>query len=173
MELSMEKRKNACGEDPALSPSAVLSGLYDRYGNDVLRLCCMFMKTRPDAEDAAQETFLKVWRKLDRYEGRKGCSVRSWIMHIACNTCRDLLRKNRRRRREQPFAMEELARLGNACSEDRELILDILGLPDKYRTAVLMVYWQKMTVREAAEALGTSRSTVCRRLEKARSLLEG
>ena len=72
MELSMEKRKNACGEDPALSPSAVLSGLYDRYGNDVLRLCCMFMKTRPDAEDAVSEAVERTPETEDLPEEDEG-----------------------------------------------------------------------------------------------------
>ncbi len=151
-------------------PSEALSRLYDEYGTDVLRLCFMYMKNRPDAEDAAQETFLKVWVRLDSFEGRNNCGVRSWMLRVARNTCLDLLRK---RRRERTAAMEDPAWPGSASHEDRELMMDVLGLPEKYRGAVLMVYWQRMTLREAAKALGTSRSAVSRRLKKALSMLEG
>ena len=53
---------NRLTKNPA---STVVSGWYDQYGTDVLRLCFMYMRNRLDAEDATQETFLKVWRKLD------------------------------------------------------------------------------------------------------------
>ena len=56
-------------ENAACSASVVVSAWYDRYGTDVLRLCFMYMRNLADAEDALQETFLKIWRKLDRYEG--------------------------------------------------------------------------------------------------------
>ena len=153
------------------APSGVLSRLYDEYGTDVLRLCCMYMKNKPDAEDAAQETFLKVWLRLDSFEGRNQSGVKTWIMRVARNTCLDLLRK--RRRREKAIAAEVPEWRRNASGEDRELMMDVLDLPEKYRCAVLMVYWQKMTLSEAAQALGTSRSSVCRRLKKALSMLEG
>ena len=94
-------------------------------------------------------------------------------MRVACNTCRDLLRKGKRKRREQPFAWDAPFCPGESSGEDRDLVLDVLALPEKYRSVILMVYWQKMTVRETAGTLGISRSTVSRRLEKARSMLEG
>ena len=162
-----ESRNSACGHT---APSEALSCLYDEYGTDVLRLCFMYMKNRPDAEDAAQETFLKVWLRLDSFEGRNHSSVKTWIMRVARNTCLDLLRK---RKRERAAAAEDAAWPGCASREDRELMMDVLDLPEKYRSAVLMVYWQRMTLREAAKTLGISRSAVCRRLNKALSMLEG
>ena len=168
MELTWKEGLTAAGG--RTDPSESLSCLYDEYGTDVFRLCFMYMKNRPDAEDAAQETFLKVWLRLDSFEGRNQCGVKTWIMRVARNTCLDLLRK---RRRKREAAGDEPARIMNASGEDRELMLDVLDLPEKYRAAVLMIYWQKMTLREAAKALGTSPSAVCRRLRKALSMLEG
>ena len=169
MELTWEKSlAAACGR---AAPSEILSCLYDEYGTDVLRLCFMYMKNKPDAEDAAQETFLKVWLRLDSFEGRDHCGVKTWILRVARNTCLDILRK--RRRREGTASGEDPAGFVNASGEDRELMMDVLDLPEKYRGAVLMVYWQRMTLREAAKALGTSRSAVGRRLKKALSMLGG
>lgn len=167
--MELTRKESLTAARGRADPSEALSCLYDEYGSDVLRLCFMYMKNRPDAEDAAQDTFLKAWLRLDSFEGRNRCSVRSWIMRVARNTCLDHLRK---KRREGMAAAEDAAWPGNDCREDRELLLDVLDLPEKYRSAVLMVYWQRMSLREAAKALGTSRSAACRRLKKALSMLK-
>ena len=97
MELSYENAGTCSVQTLPHSASAVVSAWYDQYGTDVLRLCFMYMRNKADAEDAAQETFLKVWRNLDRFEGRNHCSARTWIIRVACNTCKDLLRKSWRK----------------------------------------------------------------------------
>ena len=171
MELSYENAGTCSVQTLPHSASAVVFAWYDQYGTDVLRLCFMYMRNKADAEDAAQETFLKVWRNLDRFEGRNHCSARTWIMRVACNTCKDLLRKSWRKHEERTITEEDLAKLGNASREDRELIMDVMNLPEKYRSVLLMVYWQGMTIRETAEILRSTQSTVCRRLEKARSMI--
>jgi RNA polymerase sigma-70 factor (ECF subfamily) len=155
------------------SASAVVSAWYDQYGTDILRLCFMYLRNRSDAEDAMQETFLKIWRKLDYFEGRNHCSPRSWIMRIACNTCKDMLRKSWRKHEERLITPEDLSTLGDSSQEDRELIIDVMNLPEKYRSVILMVYWQGMTMKETAETLRISQSTIFRRLEKAKSMING
>ena len=51
--------------------------------------------------------------------------------------------------------------------------MDVMNLPEKYRSVLLMVYWHGMTIKETADTIGTGQSTVSRRLEKARSMIEG
>ena len=172
MELTYKARAADPERTKPYSASEVVSAWYDQYGTDVLRLCFMYMRNRPDAEDATQETFLKIWRKLDRYEARNNCSVRTWIMRVACNTCKDMLRKSWRKHEERTVTPEDLAALGESSREDRELIIDVMNLPEKYRSVLLMVYWQGMTIRETAETLRSAQSTICMRLEKARSMIE-
>ncbi len=155
----------------AAADTTVLSAWYDKYGTDILRYCFMFLGNRPDAEDATQETFLKVWRNIGRFEARDGCSPKTWIIKIAGNTCRDYLRKGWRKRECRLITPEDLQRLGNAPDGDRELILDVMNLPEKYRQVILLVFWCGMTIREAAECISTSESTVFRRLEKAKKMI--
>ena len=171
MELTFANSAVRSGEDTLSPASVVVSSWYDLYGTDVLRLCYMYMRNRADAEDALQETFLKIWRKLERYEGRNQCSPRSWIMQVACNTCKDQLRKSWRKHEERTVTIEDLSALGNASREDRELVMDVMNLPEKYRSVILMVYWYGMTIKEAAETLRISQSTIHRRLERARSMI--
>ena len=51
--------------------------------------------------------------------------------------------------------------------------MDVMRLPEKYRTVILLIYLEGMTLQETARAIRVSHSTVCRRLGKARSLLKG
>ena len=148
---------------------AVLSKWYDAYGTDVLHLCCFYLGSRADAEDAVQETFIKAWRHLDRFRGPNSCSAKSWLLKIARNTCRDFLR---RAWRKHEVSKEDLSAFGQASPEDRDLILDVMRLPEKYRAAVLLFYLQGMTLREAAHILRVSPSTVSRRLDKAKEILK-
>ena len=150
------------------SREAVLSRWYDAYGTDVLRLCCFYLGSRADAEDATQETFLKAWKHMDRFQGRNQCAPKTWLMRIACNTCRDHLR---RAFRKHEVPKDDLSSFIQTDSDDRELILDVMNLPEKYRAVILLFYLQSMTVRETARALHISPSTVSRRLETARGLL--
>ena len=150
---------------------AILSAWYDEYGTDILRYCFMFLGNRADAEDATQETFLKVWRNIGRFESRNGCSPKTWIIRIAGNTCRDYLRKGWKKHESRQITPEDLKSLGSAPREDRELIMDVMNLPDEYRQAVLLVFWYGMTIRETAECICTSESTAFRRLEKAKQMI--
>ena len=147
----------------------VLSGWYDRYGTDVLRLCCFYLGSRTDAEDAMQETFLKAWRHMDRFQGRNSCSPKTWLMTIACNTCRDHLRRAWRKH-EVPEG--EVPVTEQVSPEDRDLILDVLSLPEKYRSVILLFYLESMTMHETARALHISTATVSRRLSKAKEIMK-
>ena len=60
------------------------------------------------AEDALQETFIKVWRSMDRFEGRGGASVRTWIIRNAINTCKNTRTSAWFRRVDRGKVFEEL-----------------------------------------------------------------
>ena len=170
-----EPLMNACLTEsagiPASAQEATLSAWYDEYGTDILRYCFMFLGNRADAEDATQETFLKVWRNIGRFKARNGCSPKTWIIRIAGNTCRDYLRKSWHKHESCLITPEELMKLGSAPAEDRELIMDVMKLPEKYREVILLVYWHGMTLRETAECMQTSQTTVFRTLEKAKKMI--
>ena len=150
---------------------SVLSAWYDAYGTEILRYCFMMLGNRTDAEDATQETFLKAWRSIGRFEAKNGCSARTWITRIAGNTCRDYLKRSWYKHESRLISPEDLKKLGNAPEEDRELIMDVMNLPEKYRQVLLLVSMQGMTIREAAECMQTIAATIFRRLEKARQMI--
>ncbi len=128
--------------ETCVNNESVLSAWYDAYGTEILRYCFMMLGNRTDAEDATQETFLKAWRSIGRFEAKNGCSARTWITRIAGNTCRDYLKRSWYKHESRLISPEDLKKLGNAPEEDRELIMDVMNLPEKYRQVLLLVSMQ-------------------------------
>lgn len=62
------------------------------YLSDIVAFAMRYLKQQADAEDIAQETFLRVWNRADSWQPVEGASVRSWIYRIAYNLCMDQLR---------------------------------------------------------------------------------
>ncbi len=72
------------------SPETELTRLMKNYETDVVRLCFLYLRDLSLAEDAAQETFLKVYRSIGMF--RRESSEKTWLMRIAINTCKDIRR---------------------------------------------------------------------------------
>ncbi len=67
--------------------SEELERLMDWYGDEIKRFCTLQLKDSFQAEDAAQDTFVKAWKALDTF--RNDSSEKTWLIRIAVNTCRD------------------------------------------------------------------------------------
>lgn len=118
---------NASGSSGA--QEAQFEQLMRDYETEVLRLCFLYLTDRSMAEDAMQDTFTKVWRHLERFERRNDCSIKTWIMRIAVNTCKDYLRSGWFRRRKQTCALEVIPPALTPVSQNsHELFLDVLRL---------------------------------------------
>lgn len=155
-----------------MSREEIFEGWMHLYEHDVLRTCLVFLTDRGLAEDALQETFLKVWRSMERYEGRNQATVKTWILTIAINTCRDQRKSAwfRRRREEQPVE-EGVLPSGGIPQEAREMYLDVQRLPDKLKEVVVLHHYHQLTKTETAKTLHISRAALDRRLHKAYAAL--
>ena len=145
--------------------------MIDQYGDDVLRLCMLYLGDRQLAEDAFQITMTKAWRRLHAFRGES--SVKTWISRIAVNTCRDMLRSGwfRMLRRSEP----EEKLFAAAAADDgeaRELRSLVLSLPGKYREVIVLYYYEDMKVREIAALLEIPVASVSTRLRRARAMLK-
>lgn len=144
--------------------------LIDQHGDDILRLCLLYMGERQLAEDAFQETFVRAWRHLSAFRGES--SVKTWLSHIAVNVCRDMLRTPWLRMRRSARSVEEMEHLPAPDATPRHELMDaIRALPDKYREVIVLVYVQDMKLREAAAQLRLPVPTVSTRLRRARARL--
>lgn len=144
--------------------------LIDQHGDDILRLCLLYMGERQLAEDAFQETFVRAWRHMNTFRGES--SVKTWLSHIAVNVCRDMLRTPWLRMRRSARSVEEMEHLPAPDAAPRHELMDaIRALPDKYREVIVLVYVQDMKLREAAAQLRLPVPTVSTRLRRARARL--
>ena len=140
------------------------------YGDEILRLCCLYLGERQLAEDAFQETFIKAWRQANTFRGES--SMRTWLSHIAVNTCRDMLRSGwlRMLRRSEPI--DQLLDLSAPQNKEDMAVRDaVLALPGKYREVIVLYYDQGMKIREIAQVLNLPVNSVSTRLRRARAML--
>lgn len=149
---------------------ARLNGWMQMYGDWLLRTCVLILGDYAAAEDAVQETFLNAWRHADRFEGRGGCTEKTWLMRIAVNTCRTIQRSPWSRHMDRTKLPEELNI--PQSEEDRTLLMLVHDLPDKFRRVVVLRFYANCTMDEMAQVLGMNRSTVHYRLQKALKMLQ-
>lgn len=143
--------------------------LIELFYPEILRYCLWHAPNRSLAEDAAQETFLKVLRYHDHYTHSKG-KFKPFLYQIAANTCIDMRRKVRpseisleQSETDLPFAEPGYEDVQSDLAL-RQLVRD---LPDNLREIVLLRYGQDLTLREIAGILDLPLRTVQSRLRSA------
>ena len=147
-------------------PADEVEAAVEAYGNMLYRLCLVMLKNRSDAEDAVQDTILRYMQKAPAFESRE--HEKAWLLRVASNRCRDLLRF---RGRNEPMDPDEL----RACVEDPEscgIIEALTSLPEKFRLVLTLYYVEERPVAEIAKIIGRTESAVKMRLQKGRRLLE-
>jgi len=153
---------------------AAFSALVDRYRDTVFAYAFARLRDRDEAEDVAQETFVRAYLSLGRL--RRPSAWEAWMMRIARNLCNDCLRLKRSRPTE-PLDVGWLdggpspEMLAIAGERQRELSEAMAGLHEKYRIRLMMHYASRRTYREIAAALGVPPSTVVGRIAGALRLL--
>ena len=158
---------------PGMIREQRLNRWIEDYSDSILRTCFLYLADRHQAEDATQDTWIKAWRHMEDYERKSIDSDKAWLLRIAINICKDYRRSAWFRHIDRSKALDELpASLISAEPEDRSLTLMVMNLPDRYKQVILLYYFQGLTMRETADAIGASQPTVQRRLKKAESLLK-
>lgn len=143
------------------------------YSDAVLRVCFLYLADRSQAEDALQDTWIKVWNAMERFDVKEIQHEKAWLMRIAVNICKDYRRSAWFRHIDKRKALDELPpRFVMQEEKESSLSFTIMELPDRYKQVVLLYYYQGMTLEETGEALRLSASTVSRRLKKAEELLK-
>ncbi len=176
-------------------------GELDRHRRELTAHCYRMLGSPFEAEDAVQDTLLRAWRSLDRFEGR--ASVRSWLYRIATNVCLDML--DAKQRRARPMDLGEarapdgpigeilpeatwiepvpdalvLADEGDpaAVAQSREqirlaFVAALQHLPPRQRAALILCEVLHWKASEVAELLQTSVPAVNSALQRARATLE-
>ncbi|HWE58283.1 MAG TPA: sigma-70 family RNA polymerase sigma factor [Solirubrobacteraceae bacterium] len=182
-----------------LSAPADLEQQLEQYRRELTGYCYRMLGSPFEAEDAVQETMLRGWRSLDRFQGRS--ALRSWLYRIATNVCFDALNGRTRRARpmdlgpaQEPIEASlntlpevtwiEPVPLGLVSAEDPAELAEahetlrlafvaaLQHLPPRQRAALILCEVLRWKATEAAELLDTSVASINSALQRARATLE-
>lgn len=139
-----------------------------------MNLAFRFCRDRAQAEELAQEAFLKIYRNLGKWRGEAAFST--WLFAIATNVCRSWIRRSSLP--TVPLEALEIAdsRAGAEAeveSRDRHRLVReaVLSLPPRYRDSLILFYFLEMDIRGAAAVLGVAEGTLKAQLHRARKKL--
>lgn len=148
-----------------------ISVLYDRYHRQCFSFALRILGGEQDAEEAVQETFVRVWRSSAQYDSSRA-AVGSWVLSITRNLCIDEIRRRRRRVPEIPNldgAFEKAGPERTDLEAERNVIGEqvraaLQNLSPEQRSAVQMVYFHGLSSQEVGQILGVPAPTVRSRL---------
>ena len=174
----------ACPDDKALALAFqrgerdAYRAIHERHQERVHRVCRRMLGKREDAQEAAQETFLRVYQALGKFNGRY--HLGAWITRIATNVCLDQIRSRSRR----PFEAAPLDELESEIAasatdsdpefvsvrkaESRRVRKVLLGLPPMHRAAIVLRDFEGLSYAEVAVALGVTECQVKALIHRAR-----
>jgi RNA polymerase sigma-70 factor (ECF subfamily) len=171
--------------------AALEAGELEQHRRELTAYCYRMLGSPFDAEDAVQDTLLRAWRSLDRFEGR--AALRSWLYRIATNVCLDMLQGSKRRARPmdlgpagEPVAenlrtpdvpwLQPIPDPADETVEKETIKLAFVGalqhLPPKQRAVLILCEVLRWQASEVAELLSTSVASVNSALQRARATLE-
>ena len=137
-----------------------------RYMDMVFRLAFSYMKSASDADDVTQNVLLRLLRSTKPLESEE--HARFWLVRVTMNECKRALRSQWRKAGN----IEEYANeLHFETQEHSDLFYAVMELPEKYRTAIYLYYYEDYSTDEIARLTGTPAATVRTRLRRGRELL--
>lgn len=159
---------------------AAFEELIRQYEKKVYTLCFRMCGNSEDAEEAAQDAFLALWRGIDRF--RQESSLSTWIYRLATNACIDTLRRRKKQSGSVSLDDEELfvdavdiSPQPQETVEHREtqklLQEGLSALPEEYRKVLILREIEGLSYTEIAESASIELGTVKSRISRGRSLL--
>ncbi len=139
------------------------------YSGTVYGIALAHTASKADADDVFQETFLAFHCSPKQFNDDE--HIKAWLIRTALNISKRVL-SGRRRRTGEPDENAEAGRFEFAADEQNDIADAIRKLPEKYRAAIWLHYFEDMPVKQAAKALGERESTMRSRLMRGREKLK-
>ena len=139
----------------------------ERYLDMVYRIALNWFRTPADAEDAAQNAMLRLWRTDTEFQGED--HLRHWLVRVTLNECKRMSAHPWRRR---TVPLDQCPEPVFSDPARQTLYQEVMELPVKYRVPLYLYYYEGYKVDEVGELLGLNASTVQTRLARARAKLK-
>jgi RNA polymerase sigma-70 factor, ECF subfamily len=170
---------NSVTRNDLVSDQDAFAGLYQEFHPGVLRLCRYMLGSHEEAEDAANEVFVRLPRALETYDTKQ--PFQPWLSRVASNYCVDLLRSRRSEQRilepSDPDGPEPAAETISPLQEllwheEREAVRAAIDrLPDQYRVPLVLRYYNELSYDQIGENMGLSRAHVATLIFRAKGEL--
>lgn len=151
-----------------------LRSLYDAHVQYLYAVCNRYIHDRDDAKDVLQESLIKIFSNIEKFEDRGEGSLRAWMRRIVVNEA--LMQLRRKTRSFEVPISEELKDSPEEEPDFENVPMEMLqemirSLPDGYRTVFNLYVFEEMSHKEIASLLGISENTSYSQFSRAKSLL--
>lgn len=140
---------------------------YEAYAEMLFRIALVHLGRREDAEEATQDTFIKLMEKAPEFKDAE--HQKAWLIRVITNHCKTLLGRGWRKREVK---LEGIEPVMADSPEDMALLQLVMQLPVKYKTVIHLYYYEDYPVQEISKILQISESAVKMRLSRGRQLLK-
>ena len=165
-----------------MTPGLSIEEIVDKFQDRVYNTCLGFLKNEEEAEDVAQEVFIKVFKNMDRFKGNS--SISTWIYRITVNNCLDELRKTKQIRKlvavsaidNQPEKQFENFYHPGVALENKErasILFNAIGdLPEQQKVAFTLHKLEGLSYEEISKIMEKSLSSVESLMHRAKMNLQ-
>ena len=150
--------------------------LYERYAGQLLAVCIRYVGDRDVAQDVLHDSFLNIYRTINRFAYQGEGSLKAWLMRITVNEALGYLREHSVSQARE-VVMEEIPDIEDMAMDDldeipqRVLLQFIQELPPGYRTVFNLYVMEEKSHKEIAQLLGITEHSSSSQLSRARALL--
>ncbi|WP_339255747.1 RNA polymerase sigma factor [Paenibacillus sp. FSL P2-0136] len=153
-------------QQPMTRPGHPVMKSYEQYADMLYRIALVHLGGRQDAEEATQDTFIKLMEKAPVFKDDE--HQKAWLIRVITNHCKNLLGRGWRKREVKLEGVEPVT----ADNPEELAVLQlVLALPVKYKTVIHLYYYEDYPVQEISRILQISESAVKMRLQRGRQLL--
>lgn len=138
-----------------------------RYQDAVFRLAYSYTKSQYDADDITQNVFLQLWQTTKSFDSE--LHLKNWLMRVTINQCKNFFRAPWRAHDN----IDDYANtLGFEDQKSSDLFYLVMGMDKKYRTVLMLYYYEGYAIKEISSILAIPEKTVSTRLIRARNKLK-
>lgn len=142
---------------------------YKLYAQELMNVCYGYTRDKYASEDIIQNVFIKFLNYKKEFDNENG--EKYWLIRVAINECKNYLRKKKR----IIISEEVVEYISPKVSEDDEIYTVskiVKDLPEKYRSTIILFYYDSLSISEISEALKITEANVKKRLERARKMIK-